>query len=574
MRRTGRLAHCSALQGRYGHSALKPAAPLALLLVSADEADRRLFADLLGEAADVRWERTLSAGLDALDERPHDVVVIAAELDGGDGVRRLLDEHARAPVIELGEESGLPEIGEARARGAVDHLPRRGLDREVLLRALHHAVEHRRAVERLEHDALHDPLTGLPNRTLFLDRLAWSLRRARRRGGGTRCAVLFLDLDRFKAVNDSLGHQAGDGLLKAVAERLSGAVRPGDTVARLGGDEFIVLLEDVPAPHEATAVAERIQISLADPIPIAGRELAVTTSIGIALAAADAQPEDLIRDADVAMYRAKAVGPGGQAVFDAGMHRQVRARLDLERALRRAIGEEALEVHFQPIFGTDSLAIAGFEALCRWTVEPEHFVAIAEESGLIVPLGRFVLREAAARAAEWGVPVSVNLSAGQLRDASLGELIASALQESGPPPELLRLEVTEAAMAEDPDGARTTLLDIRDRLGVGALLANFGAGASSLHFLHRFPGRGLKIDRALVVDMLTDPPSQQIVKVITGLAHTLGMEVVAEGVETAAHLDRLKLFGCEYAQGFHLSSPLTADEARDLLHGRRAGALA
>jgi EAL domain-containing protein (putative c-di-GMP-specific phosphodiesterase class I) len=252
------------------------------------------------------------------------------------------------------------------------------------------------------------------------------------------------------------------------------------------------------------------------------------------------------------------------------MHRHVLARLDLETDLRRAIEAETLQVLFQPILRSTTREITAFEALCRWEVEPSDFFGMAEETGLIVPLGRFVLAEAARRAAEWGVCVSVNVSARQLADPGLTASVEEALAESGARPEHLRLEVTESAMTLDQEGARRTLADLRRRLGVTAHLDDFGTGASSLRFLHRFPGDALKIDRGLVIDMLTDPGSHEIVKAIVGLAHNLGMEVVGEGVETAAHLDKLQVLGCELAQGFHLAPPMTADAAAELLAARRA----
>ena len=255
---------------------------LVLLLVSANDADHGLLRELLGDAHRLHRVTSLGAALAAVEEHPHDVVVLACEIEDGDGVRRLVEEDPRTPVIELGDESGPEWIADAKARGAVDHLPRRGLAAETVQRAVRYAVEHRRAVDRLRDDALHDALTGLPNRTLFLDRLTWSLRRARRSGGRGSSAVLFLDLDRFKVVNDSLGHQAGDQLLEAVARGSTRALRPGDTVARLGGDEFTVLLEDIAEPREATIVAERVQEALGEPFAIAGRELVVSAAIGIA----------------------------------------------------------------------------------------------------------------------------------------------------------------------------------------------------------------------------------------------------------------------------------------------------
>jgi diguanylate cyclase (GGDEF)-like protein len=515
----------------------------------------------------------VSSALAAVVEHPHDAVLLDSALAGEATVRRLLEEDPRAQVIVLGDPSGAAAVEAARADGAVDHLPKAALDADTLVRAVRYASDHRRSVERLQHEALHDALTGLPNRTLFLDRLEQALRRARRRGPDSGAAVLFLDLDRFKVVNDSLGHHAGDELLQSVALRLDAALRPGDTVARMGGDEFTVLLEDVSDPREASIVAERVLATLADPFPIAGRELHVSGSIGIALAGPEVDPEELIRDADVAMYRAKAEGKARHAVFDAHMHRHVLARLDLETDLRRAIEAGALQVHFQPIVRTTSGEVTGFEALCRWQVEPSEFVAVAEETGLIVPLGRFVLREAARRAAEWDACVCVNVSGRQLADPGFTRTVEEALADSGARPANLRLEVTESAMTQDREGALRTLADLRSRVGVRAQLDDFGTGASSLRFLHRFPGDALKIDRGLVIDMLTDPGSHEIVKAIVGLAHNLGMEVVGEGVETAEHLEKLRTLGCELAQGFHLSAPLTAEAAAHLLAPQRAAGL-
>jgi diguanylate cyclase (GGDEF)-like protein/PAS domain S-box-containing protein len=431
----------------------------------------------------------------------------------------------------------------------------------------------KQAEQRLQHDAMHDALTGLPNRVLFLDRLDQAIRRAKRATPSTAAAVLFLDLDRFKLVNDSLGHQVGDRLLIAVARRLESAVRPPDTVARLGGDEFTVLLDGVSDVHEAAAVAERVQHTLREPFDIDDRDLHIDASIGIALADADAAPDTVLRDADVAMYRAKAEGKGRHAVFDSRMHEQVMRRLDMEAELRKAIDERRLEVAYQPIVQAATGRIVGFEALCRWPgQEPAEFVPIAEETGLIVPLGNWVLRTACAQLAEWrelpgatGLIMSVNISHRQLADSGFGPALASAVEDAGLDPRALRLEIKESALSREPDAVHRALESALANHGVRSHIDDFGTGASSLRLLHGFPGDAVKIHRALVIGMGREAGAFEIVKALVGLAHNLGLEVIAEGVETAAQLDHLKLLGCEFAQGFHVSAPLRPEDATALL---------
>jgi diguanylate cyclase (GGDEF)-like protein/PAS domain S-box-containing protein len=441
-------------------------------------------------------------------------------------------------------------------------------------------TDRKQAEQRLQHDALHDALTGLPNRVLFLDRLDQAIRRAQRSHPDACAAVLFLDLDRFKLVNDSLGHQVGDRLLIAVARRLESTLRPPDTVARLGGDEFTILLDGVSDVHEASAIAERVQHTLRTPFTIDERELHLDASMGIALADADAAPETVLRDADVAMYRAKSAGKGRHAVFDAHMHEQVMRRLDMETELRRAVEERRLDVVYQPIVQTATGRIAGFEALCRWPdggggfVEPSEFVPIAEETGLIVPLGDWVLRTACAQLACWralpegaGLTVSVNVSHRQLAEPAFEDVLALALEETGVDPRALRLEVKEHDLSREPDAVVSALAHALATHGVRSHIDDFGTGASSLRLLHGFPGDAVKVHRALVIGMGREAGAFEIVKALVGLAHNLGLEVIAEGVETAAQLDHLKILGCEFAQGFHVSAPLSPTDATALVLG-------
>jgi diguanylate cyclase (GGDEF)-like protein/PAS domain S-box-containing protein len=447
--------------------------------------------------------------------------------------------------------------------------------------------DRKEAETRLQHDAMHDVLTGLPNRVLFLDRLDQAIRRSRRHQPDRCAAVLFLDLDRFKVVNDSLGHHIGDELLKAVAKRLQATLRPNDSVARLSGDEFTLLLDDVCDAREATMIAERVQQSLKVPFELEGRELFIDASIGIAVATADSAPHEVLRDADVAMYRAKADGKGRHAVFDAAMHAQVLRRLDMEGDLRQAIEHQELEVVYQPIAQAATGRIVGFEALCRWpdgrggAVEPADFLALAEETGLVVPLGRWMLETACAELALWrtlpggaGLTIGVNVSGRQLADPGFVLMLREVLAGTGLDHRALRLEVKEHDLSRGrgDDAMRRALEQVLEHAGVRTHIDDFGTGASSLRLLHRFPGDAIKISRSLVTGIGHDAGAFEIVRAVVGLAHNLGLEVIAEGVETREQLDYLKVLGCEFAQGFQISAPLTAAEARALLETSRAHA--
>ena len=428
--------------------------------------------------------------------------------------------------------------------------------------------------------AFNDSLTGLPNRALLLDRLEVALGRADRERKPV--SVLFLDLDGFKVVNDSLGHVAGDRLLIDVARRLSGCLRRGDTAARIGGDEFAILLGDVGDPDRAPRVAERVIAALGEPFAVLGREVFVSASIGIAYGRTDA--ENLLRNADVAMYRAKRSGEGGAyEIFEPSMHAAVVERLELEADLRRAIERDELVLHYQPIIGLASGRVVGLEALLRWAhprrglVMPCEFIPLAEETRLIAELGRWALHEACRQAAQWrddpqtGRPwVSVNLSGLQLLDDGLDAEVAGALADSGLEPAGLTLEITETVLVQDVAAAVDRLENLR-ALGVSIAIDDFGTGYSSLRYIGRFPADVLKIAKPFV-DGLHDEKDAALVRTIIALADSLGLRTVAEGVEDREQLERLCDLGCALGQGYLFARPLAPEHATDLLRGALAHA--
>lgn len=431
------------------------------------------------------------------------------------------------------------------------------------------------AEERLQHEALHDALTGLPNRVLFMDRLRHSLDLQARREDGQRPAVLFIDLDRFKVINDSLGHLVGDELLIEAARRLSASVRPSDTLARFGGDEFAVLLEGISEPGPAVRVAERIQKALEAPFLLHGREVYSSASIGIAVSHRDTEaPQDLLRDADTAMYRAKAQGRASYAIFDARMHAQVVAQLRLETELRRALEENQLEVVFQPVVELTNGRAVGYETLVRWqhpergVILPGEFIQTAEESGLIFPLGERVLRLACAQMARWrqlrapldDLFISVNLSARQLVQGNVAEGIHCCLEEHGLEGRHLVVEVTEKGLMAESGPMASALNDLLAS-GVRLALDDFGSGHSSLGMLQRFPFEQVKLDRRFVHGLGREKGAEELVAGLLALCRWRDMTTVAEGVENelqGLHLTRL---GCRLAQGNYFSPPLSAKAA-------------
>jgi diguanylate cyclase (GGDEF)-like protein len=431
------------------------------------------------------------------------------------------------------------------------------------------------------HQAIHDPLTGLPNRALLMDRLERALAQAARNGDSV--ALLFVDLDNLKVVNDSQGHQAGDALLVGAAERLQECARSGDLVARLGGDEFTVLLEGVRDASAAARVAERVLAAFRRPFAAGGWETVATVSVGIAVGSGErCTASELLRDADAAMYRAKSTGKARYEVFDQRMGREISERLRLETDLRRAVECEEFELHYQPMVELDSGSPICMEALVRWRhrerglLPPAHFIGLAEETGLIVPLGRWVLGAACRQSAEWrasgegagNVAVSVNLSEVQIRHPGMAEEVAGALREAGLPGSCLHLEITESLMMDDVEANLRTLHRLK-ALGVRLSMDDFGTGYSSLSYLKRFPIDYLKIDQSFVADLGDSVEDREIVGSVIGLGHALGMRVIAEGVERRGQVVQLRALGCRLAQGYLFSKPLPAPQASAYLAANR-----
>ena len=430
----------------------------------------------------------------------------------------------------------------------------------------------------LERRAHYDELTGLPNRILFRDRLQQATAQAQRQNN--MAALLFLDLDGFKAVNTSLGHRAGDALLTKVAERLTASVRVSDTVARFGGDEFAVVLPALSDSSAAALVARKIRDAFQSPFVIDGEEASVTTSIGIALFPQDgAGVDELLKNADTAMYHAKELGRNGHRFFSGALHAKALLRLELEADLKRAIENEEFLLHYQPKIDLRSGNITGVEALVRWQhptqglVPPARFIPIAEQTKLILPLGEWVLRTALKQQSAWlaagySLRMAVNLAAPQFEQADLANRIARALIDSFAQPDNLELELTESTAMANPDATTSTLLELKS-IGVHVSIDDFGTGYSSLGYLKRFPIDALKIDRSFVRDLSTDPDDQTIARAIIGLARALGHTVIAEGVETKEQLRFLMQEGCDEVQGYLLSRPVTADALEKLLRQNR-----
>ncbi len=432
--------------------------------------------------------------------------------------------------------------------------------------------------EKLEHDALHDALTGLPNRKMLTKRLEGAINRVKT-DREYSFAILFVDIDRFKTINDSLGHKAGDEMLLKMARILKSLTRQDDLIARLGGDEFVLLIENIVEDAQAENIAKRLLKHFSRPFRVSGKKVYSSASVGIAFGTPDySEADDLVCDADLAMYRAKINGKARYEVFDPRMRKGAVDSMQLEFDLRRALEQDEFMLHYQPIFSIDTESIIGFEALARWQhaergmVPPNEFIPLAEETGLILPIGNWILREACCQMREWQekypfsdlLTISVNLSARQLEQTDLSQQIAEIIKESRLDPACLRLEITESVIMNNAEQAVITVNQLR-RMGVRVSIDDFGTGYSSLGYLHRFPVDALKVDRSFINRIGNEGENAEIVQAIINLAFNLNMEVVAEGVETEEQLDYLRNINCNYGQGYYYSRPLDNAAAAEML---------
>jgi len=558
------------------------AGPVRVLLVSSEYRTARLIEGLLtagGQRAHlVTYATWDAAAAQAVLDHPGCCVL----LDFTSPETMALLEYVRmsapeVPIVLLApnhdEELELHVI----EAGAQDCLATSTLTPALLRRALAHATTRKRGEAQLAHQALHDQLTGLPNRALFLDRLGVALERARR--SGAQLAVLFLDFDNFKQINDSRGHAAGDRLLAIIGERLSGLLRPMDTVARFGGDEFTFLFEDLTSEREVVLIADRICQAARQPIEIDGVELSVTVSVGIAMVAdPTVSSETVLREADAAMYRAKARGRSRYELFDEDSRHRAIERIELEAAVRQAIERRELRVHYQPTLDLDdSRQPSAVEALVRWQhpsrglIAAREFMPVAEDVGLIIPIGRFVLEHALERLAHWrarrpDITLSLNISPRQLHDPTLPAAVQAALSTNDLEPSAICLEIPERAVAEDPE----TAIDALERLkgtGVRIALDDFGAGASSLSRLRELPVDELKLHESFIAPIGSASQDALLVGALVDLGHSLGLTVVAEGVEHESQIEQLRELGCDTAQGCAIGRPVSEEELEAAIIG-------
>lgn len=551
------------------------AGAVTVLLVEDNQADARLVRELLRDSATTRFDvvhvTRLGDAIQRAGEGGVDVILLDLSLPDAHGIETVTRLHAAAPQLPIVVMSGRDDESlsvDGVREGAQDYLVKGRVDAALLVRALRYAMERQRQEDRLNHLAHHDVLTGLPNRALFLDRLRQALARARRHN--LALGLLFLDLDGFKAINDTLGHDAGDLLLREVARRLKACTREGDTVARLGGDEFTVILPDVARAHDAATVARKIIAVLSTPLLLDGHEVHAATSIGIGMYPnVDGGVDELLKCADTAMYRAKEQGKNGYEFFTEAMTRETHERFALEQELRQALTRGELTVRFQPVVETAGARLATMEALPAWRhprqglLTGDQLLPLAEQSNLIAALTRWTLEAALAQCRAWQkeglrLGVAVKLSIRALYDPDLPETIAALLRRHQIEPARLTLDVDEAAIMADAERARAGMARLA-HLGVRLAVGGFGRAQSSLAHLKRLPADEVKIDRSLVAGMGTDRQDAAVVCSLIGMIHALRLEVVAEGVTDQAAYDLLDAVGCDMVQGHHICGPLPAD---------------
>jgi diguanylate cyclase (GGDEF)-like protein len=593
-----------------------------ILIVDDTPQNLRLLARMLSKRGySVRAASDGPMALQAAQTSPPDLILLDVMMPGMDGYQvcqRLKDDAHTAdiPVIFLSALTQIDDKIKAFSVGGLDYITKPFQIEEVLARVQNHLalryaqrqvrqlnselehrvqqrtsqlektnqqlkreiIEHKRTQERLMHMAFHDALTELPNRALFLERLHHALVRMKEEGDYL-FAVLLLDCDRFKVINDSLGHSTGDRLLKALARRLETCLTMVDTVARLGGDEFAILLEEITDLDTATQISEQILTEISNPFHISGYDVYLNASMGIVLGNEECEnPENLLRDADTALHRAKALGKGQYHLFDPLMHQFALQRLQLESDLRQAMDRQGFMVYYQPIIALKTGKISGFEALVRWNhstrglISPGEFIPVAEETGLITALGIWVLREACYQLCTWHqqnlvehpLTISINLSVRQIAQRNLIEQVDQLLAETKLKPQSIKLEITESALMENGDAVIGILHQLRDR-GIQLSIDDFGTGYSSLSYLHRLPVDTLKIDQSFVRRMDTQSGNMGLVPAIINMAHTLGIDAIAEGVETLQQLEQLRLLNCDFGQGFFFGQAINSQAATDLM---------
>jgi len=530
----------------------------------------------------------------ALHNDRFDVVLLDLHLPDASGtecVDRLQHADALMPIVVLSGQGDEDFTVDILNRGVQDYLVKWEGDGRIILRAIRYAIERKRSEVKLNYLARHDSLTGIPNRQYLRDQLEHATARAFR--ARQKLALLFLDLDRFKIVNDTLGHELGDELLRAVVQRLRASIREGDLLARLGGDEFAVLLENVDGALDLEAIASNIVGRFAEPFELGGRQVSVTASVGITLYPTDsADPVALLNNADIAMYQAKEQGRNTFKFFTQSMQEQLVSYHRLQTDLKTALAEQQFELFYQPQFGLADHRVHAVEALLRWNhptrglVPPDEFISVAEESGYIIPVGLWILEQVCSQIKGWenlGVPVprvSINVAAIHFRQPGLPEQIRNVLERHRVEPDLIELELTERSLMEDTDSTRACLSALKD-IGLRLAIDDFGTGYSCLSYLRKFPLDVLKIDRSFVADLATSEDAQAICGAILSIAHRLSLDAVAEGIESERQLAYLTKHGCQFGQGFYFSRPvgpqavarLMADRAAHTARHRRIEAL-